>query len=165
MKKLLRVLGVLFIIAAIAGLIYYLYNYIRAAQKNISFKGFFVSRVDLKGVNLADLLTTGVTNAVIGLGIRIENTNDFKITFKSINIKLFYQGVMVAETSNELESQRFVLPANGSLLLAGDANVMINKQAYDFLYNGLTGTHPAAECVIRITIFGIPLRFTEQIKW
>lgn len=155
----------IFKIAIIALILYFLYRYFKNVTKKILFTDFFISGVDLKGASISDLISGGVTNAKLGLGIKVKSKISFPIKLTDGNIKLFYKDTLVAETSKDFLNKKLIIPANGELLITDDIDVLLSKPTFELISLGVSGKKPEIDYKVRVKLFLIPISFKGKFNW
>lgn len=132
----------------------------------IKIKPFFVS-VDFKGLSLKDaqdILINGgekTINAVIGM--EVKNNSGTNISFSGLRAKLYYNGVVLAETSQALANKKLVATAHNEsdpLKVTDSVTIKLNKSTAQFALDKLLGRKPQIDYTIELSLFGIPI-----LKW
>lgn len=158
MNKALKIF--LWIIVILAVLAAFAFFFGKNYWDKISFSKPQIHGLDLQGLTLGDFVNAAFTgtertiNAT--LGIDIKNDNSFSIPFGNMKIKLLYNNVVVAQTSDAFANQKFTVPANGTLTVSDTINVLLNN-AGAFLVEKIKGKHPQMDYVINLRVSGIPL--------
>lgn len=125
------------------------------------------TNLDLKGLTLLDFLNPNVNNqdknvdATLKMGIR--NDSDTDVSFNDLKIKLFYNGQLITETSDELSKKDFVLKANDTLPIEDTIKINL-KTASQFLIEKAKGNHPTVEYTVDLSVNGIPITKIYPIK-
>lgn len=154
-------LWILVILAALAVIAYFLViPWAKKAWDNITFSVPRVEAWDLKGLNLndiADIAFTGKEKPVeIRLGMDVMNKNNFSIPFSNIKAQLFYNGIQIAETT---DNASHTVPANGTLPLSNLVNVNLNTAGGQLLVDKLVlGKVPVIDYIISANVFGVPIK-------
>ncbi|KKQ35810.1 MAG: hypothetical protein US53_C0070G0009 [Candidatus Woesebacteria bacterium GW2011_GWA1_37_7] len=166
-----KFLVVFFILLAIS-IIFALWWVKRAWSKvTINLK---VENIDLGGITIEDIaaiLLTGQTQSakvIITLNADIKNDNSFSIPFSIKKIKLFYQGSLIAETSETLAIQKFEVQQKSSLSVKDNLNVLLNTTSIKLLKEKvLLKQQPVIDYYVKIKILKIPfaLSFKKNFIW
>lgn len=157
----------LIIIGVLALLLYLLYRYVKKGWDKITLKVYFKS-VDLSGISLANIpaiLTGGQTVNVV-IGADIKNDNTYAVIFSGLKVKLFYKGILIAETSESLSSNKFIVPAMGSLSIQDNAKLILNNTTIDILREKIAGRSIEIGYTTTVRVYGvrIPL-ISENFTW
>lgn len=155
MTRVLAVIVVLVVLLALAG------AYAVRAWNRIVFK-FAFKGLDFSTINFQSLLATGQTTAKILLGMNIRNDNPFSIPFSKMKVWLYYENVLIAESSGMLYAQSFVLPANGGVVDVDDyVNVYVNQASGRLGKEVVAKNNPRVDYTVKVTILGIRLTYTD----
>lgn len=153
--KILLWIVVILIIATVIG-----FTWGKKAWDKISFSKPDLQGLDLQGLTINDFLNSAFVgterNISATLGMTIKNENNFSIPFGNMKIQLLYNNIIVAETSNMLSMQKFIIPAKGNLAISDTINVQLSK-AGTFLIEKIKGNHPQMDYKINLSVFGIPI--------
>lgn len=148
------------------GFIVWLILWAKDIWDKIKFTPYFVS-ADFKGLNLKDvqdILASGQTKQIDAvLGMEIINESNTPITFSGLKAKLYYKGILIAETSPVLANQKFTAQANNvnaPLQVTDSVTVTLSQATANLLAEKLTGTKPKIDYTIEISIYSIPV-----LKW
>lgn len=151
------------ILGLIAVAVYLIYTYLKKVSDKINI------RIAFKGVDLGNTsvpvflssLNAGIVNNVkLKLAAIITNDNSFSIPFSNLVAELFYDGILVAKTTDELSQKKFVVPANGQLEVLDNVNVFLNAASVKLLTQTLNNQKPTITYSVRVKIFFIPVSFT-----
>lgn len=154
-KIALWILAIIIVIAATG------YFFGKKAVDKITFSKVKLLAVNFQGLSLSDiptLLSGGTKTINATIGIDINNSNNFSIPFSKVNIRLFYNGSVIAETSPALYSANPVLPPNGTLALTDSINIILSKADAQLLSDKFTGKNPAVDYKGSLSVFGIPIK-------
>lgn len=155
MTRILAVIVVLVVLLALAG------AYAVRAWNRIVFK-FAFKGLDFNTINFQSLLATGQTTAKLLLGMNIRNDNPFAIPFDKMKVWLYYDNVLIAESSGILYAKSFVLPANGGVVDVDDyVNVYINQASGKLGKEVVAKSNPKINYTVKVTIFRIRLTYTD----
>lgn len=158
MKKGLQIL--IWIVVIIAVIAVFAFFWGKGVWNKISFSVPRPEGLDLQGLTLADLANialTGQTKTVTAtLSMDIKNDNNFSIPFSNIRVRMIYNDVVIAETSDML-AQNKVVPANSVLTVSDKVNIILNNAGGNLLIEKIKGGHPRIDYVISVRVFGIPL--------
>ena len=162
-------LWVLAILAVLAVIVYFLVvPWGKKAWDNVTFSVPRIESWDLNGLNLNDLANiafTGTEKPVdIRLGMDVMNKNSFSILFSNIKAQLFYNGIQIAETT---DNASHTVPANGTLPLSSVVKVTLNATGGQLLLDKLVlGKTPVIDYIISANVFGIPIKnIKNNFKW
>ena len=133
----------------------------------ITFSQPRLEALDLQGLSLADLANiafTGQTKEVTAvLGMDIKNENNFSIPFSNLRAQLFYQDVLIAETT---DNRSYTVPANGSLAFSNPVKIILNNAGGQLLIEKASGRQPIIDYKINANVFGIPLpSIKNKMPW
>lgn len=120
---------------------------------------------DLSGLDIQGLLTGGQTEATIKMSAKVVNRNNFAISFSELRAWLYYDGVMMAQTSDELAKNKVTVQANSAAEITDDVRIFLNKQTIDLLKQVVTKQSPKVQYTVKLKIWGIPVSFTDYFIW
>lgn len=166
MKKFIIALAILLPL----GILIWVFFWGKSIWDNIKIKPYFVS-ADLKGLNLQDVqdVLAGQERTIDSvLGMEIKNDSDSNITFSGLKAKLYYQGTLLAETSDALADKKFTATAhnlNAPLNVTDSVTLRFNDKSVQLLADKVTaqltgGKKPEIDYTIELSIYGIPI-----LKW
>lgn len=168
MKKFLIIFFILLAISVVFAL-----WWTKRAWSKITFN-LKAENIDLGGISIEDIaaiLLTGQTQnrkVIISLNADIKNDNSFSIPFSVKKIKLFYQGSLIAETSDALAIQKFEVQQKSSLSVKDNLNVILNTASIKLLKEKLLlKQQPVIDYYVKIKILKIPfpLSFRKNFIW
>lgn len=148
------------IIAAIVLLLVLGYLYVKKIWDKISFVLSFKG-IDLGNIDLSNL--TG-TNAKIRVGLKVMNNNNFAIPFRKVRAWMYYDNTLIAQTSEDLSSKTFEVPANGVIEVDDSVNTYINNASLKLIKEIVAKTNPAINYKIKINVFGIPFSYSDSFN-
>lgn len=132
----------------------------KSAWDKISFSAPRLQAINFQGITLTDLaniaLLSQTKTITVGLSMDINNQNNFSIPLSSLNVKLVYDNTVIAQTSNMLLNKQTV-PANGTLTVADNVNVILNNAGGALLIEKIKGRAVTIDYIINMKVFGIPL--------
>lgn len=134
----------------------------KSAWDKVNFSVPTLQALDLQGLTIQDLesivLTGSAKEVKAGLSMSIKNDNNFAIPFGKLKAKLYYSGVLIAETSPALASQVFTVLPNSSLSVSDTVTIVINgAAAKQMVIEKAKGGHPKIDYTVKVSVFGIPL--------
>lgn len=151
-------LWILVILAAIAVISFF---WAKSVFDKVNFSAPKLHSLYLQGLTLNDLLKIALEGSQkevkVSLGMDISNANNFSIPFSNMNVKMYYAGSIIAETSPALQNQKFILPANGSLSVTDNISIVLNAEGVKMLIEKIKGGQPKINYKIGLKVFGIPL--------
>lgn len=137
----------------------------KSAWEKISFSAPRLQAINFQGITLTDLaniaLLSQTKTITVGLSMDINNQNNFSIPFSSMNVKLFYDNTLIAQTSDTLLNSQQV-PANGTLKISDQVNVILNNAGAALLIEKIKGRAVTIIYEINMKVFGIPLPSIKQ---
>ena len=120
----MRVIVSIFVILFIIGLYYYykLYNELDNMGMDIE-----VGSIDFSKFNLSNF-STGGSDIKTNISVYADNTNgDVTLTFNSLVFSLYYNGYLIAKTSNKASNSiAMTIPANSKAVVSQEFDVYIN---------------------------------------
>lgn len=125
-----------------------------------SFRG-----VDLSQFSFESLTSFGSTSANLILSLNIRNNNSFSIPVKDMKVVMYYNGTVVAETSNELAEKKFEIPANGSKDITDKVNVHLNSASIRLLKEAIAKKSPKVNYTVKVKVFGIGLTYSDYFPF
>lgn len=158
MSKGMKIFVWVLVIIAILAVIAFVWG--KNAWDKVSFSAPKLQGFNLQGLSAADLAAIALTgstkqiNATIAM--EVKNGNSFSIPFSNMNVQMFYNGTLIAESSPLLAAKNKV-PANGSLTLFDTVTITLNRAGGKLLYEKVTNKNPVIDYTIGIRIFGIPI--------
>lgn len=166
MKKGWIIFWVTLLILIIIGLVWGISQYLKwkIIWDNITFSKPIPKGLDLKGLNLVDLLDLslgGTKNVDATLEMYITNNSDTEISFNNLKITLFYKGSIITETSEKLYKTNYILPAKtgntpGVLPITDTISIQL-KQSAEFLREKILGGHPIVDYKVDLSVNGVPI--------
>lgn len=160
MSKGVRILlWVLAILAVLALVIYFLVvPWATKVWDRITFSLPRLQGLDLKGLTLQDIIniafTGGEKEVEAQLGMDIKNENGFSIPFSKVKAKLFYEGQLIAETT---DNASHLVPANGALALSNPVKIRLNDAGGRLVIEKLQGKTPVIDYEINANVYGVGL--------
>lgn len=155
LKIFLWILAILAVIAVIA------FFWAKSIFDKVNFSAPKLYSLDLQGLTLNDLVKIALEGSQkevkVTLGMDISNANSFSIPFSNMNVKMYYAGAIIAQTSPALQNQKFVLPANGNLSVTDNISIVLNPEGIKMLIEKIKGGQPKIDYKIGLKVFGIPL--------
>lgn len=154
LKIVLLILAIVVVVGAFA------FSWGKSSWEKIAFSQPKLQGLDLHGLTLQDFTNiafTGQTKTVTAtLGMVISNQNNFAIPFSRMKVTILYNDTLIAETSQALSNNKTV-PANGTLALSDNINIILNNAGGNLVVAKLSGKNPVVDYVINVSVFGIPL--------
>lgn len=161
-KTIVTILAIVLPLGVLVGLV----MWGRDIFSKIKIVPYFVS-VDFKGLSLQDaqdILANGgekTINAV--LGIQVLNDSGVNIPFSGMKAQLYYNGIVLAETTKVLENQKFVAKAHNTadpLRITETVIITLSRATAQLLIQKLLGRETEVGYTIEMNIFGLPI-----LKW
>lgn len=145
------ILKTVIIVAVIAATIYYFF-YKASSKLSFSFK---LGSIDLSSFNLGGLLSGQTTaNATVDLGIK--NDNSFTLKFSTLSTQIFYGGILVAQSSQNINNfQSISALANSTVTFKHELVVYVNQNTIDLLASIRAGQQVQLSYKISLKIFGL----------
>jgi len=157
----MRILSTIILVILILVLIYIQSRLIVDRVKfKFSFRG-----VNLASLNLSNFINIGQTSVNTSLGLNIKNENNFSIRFSNLKTWLYYDGNLVAETSEDLLSKSFIIPSKGQLDVVDNVNMYVNLTSTKLIQQVLSHRSPTVEYTVNVNIYGIPFTFKNNFNW
>lgn len=125
-----------------------------------SFKG-----VDLSQFNLSSLTGLGQTSAKLTLNLNIKNNNGFAIPLKNVKVWMSYENTVIAETSSDLATKTFLIPAHGQIGVPDEVNVHLNQASINLLKQAAMKKNPRVDYTVKVNVFGISLTYTDYFPF
>jgi len=116
---------------------------------------------DLSGLDIQGLLTGGTTDATIKMSASVVNKNNFSISFSDLRAWLYYDGVLIAQTSEELPKNKITVQPNSSAEIIDNVRVFLNNQSLDLLKKAALKQSPKITYTAKLKLWGMPLSFTD----
>ncbi len=166
-----KIILIVVLIGALIAAILYAFYWGKTAWDKITFSKPRLQAIDLQGLSLKDIESIGLQGTQkevkVGLAMDIQNDNGFAIPFSSLKAKLYYDGTLIAETSEALAGRDYTLLPKSTLSVSDTISILLNgAAARKMIIQKATGGHPKIEYTIKISIFGIPLRtIKSDISW
>lgn len=165
MKKFLTILAIVVPMGFLIGIGLWLHD----IWSKISFKPYFVA-ADLNGISLKDIpaILAGeerFVNATIGM--EVKNDSSTSLSFSGIKAKLFYNGVLIAETSDAFKNKKFTAAANNldaPLQVIDNITLRVNKTVAQLLFDKITGLKPKIRYEVDLSVLGVPISKLFPIK-
>lgn len=163
-KIVIWILVILAILAFIAFIIF------KTVWDKISFSTPRLTGLNLQGLTLNDLLSIALSGSEkevsVGLEIDINNASGLSIPFGIYKISLSHNGTTIAESSEALSNQKFVLPKNGKVTIADTIKVLLNDAGGNILIEKIKGGKPELKYTILFSVFGIPIPYKgDSFTW
>lgn len=128
----------------------------------ITFKPYFIS-ADLKGLSLSDVpaILGGEDRKVTAtLGMQIKNESNVSFPISGLKAKLYYNGEIIAETSDALKNASFISEANSEDVtppIIDTITVILNQAGGKLLVDKISGKKPEIKYTVDVNVFGIPI--------
>lgn len=163
MKKFLIIASIVLPLGFLLGL----FLWAQSIWTKVKITPYFVS-ADFKGLNLQDvraILASGEEREIDAvLGMEIRNDSNSAITFSGLKAKLSHNGVLIAETSEELANQKFTAKANEVLQVTDSVKVKLNQAGAQLLLNKLAAQKSKIDYTLEFSVYGIPILRWFPIK-
>lgn len=151
---------VLLVITVFAVLLTIAFFWAKSAWDKIGFGKPRILGLNLSGISatdLANIVFTGAEKEVTAtLEMDVVNQNNFSIPFSNLKVKLFYNNLAIAETSNLLEGKQ-AIPANGTFTATDTVKILLNNAGIQMITDKITNGKVMLEYKIMVKVFGIPL--------
>ncbi len=89
--------------------------------------------------------------------ILIENQNRFSIPLSNLDIDIYYENILIANT-DKVDSSKVVIPKQGYEKFTHKINVFLVQSFFDVVSKLKEGDKITLEYVLKVKIFGIPVR-------
>lgn len=131
-------------------------------------KGF--KGIDLSQFSAIDILSASGTKVNPVLAMTITNENNFKIPIKDLKATFYHNNTLIGDTTSDLASKQFEVPANGELTLTDPVNIYLNKSGLDILKQKVSKQKVTFDYTVKLKIqllglFWVPLTYTDKIEW
>lgn len=137
------------------------FTYGKSIWNNISFSAPKINIqktiADLQGFDLSQ----GQLPAT--LQMNVKNNNSFSIPFSSLNVKLYYNGNVISESSESL-TQKMIVPANGNLTVSDTITIYLSKATENLIIQKALGNKVKIDYKVFARIFGIPIPASLQTQ-
>lgn len=121
-----------------------------------SFRG-----IDLSQLSFDSLTSSGETSTKLILNLGIKNNNSFSIPFKNMKVWMYYDKTVIAETSSDLASKTFLIPANGKIDITDAVNIHFNSASIKLLKEAALKKGPKVDYTVKVNVFGIALTYSD----
>ena len=140
------------------------YFYIKTAINRVSFqiglKGF-----DLSGISITDVFQGTGTIKLQALA-KIVNRNNFVINLSNFHIWMYYQGTMIAQTTDETNNiSKVSIPANGTIDVTHDVTVFLNSAFLQAVKDLRNGANLKFDYTTKFNVFGIPFTYQDYFNY
>lgn len=152
------------IIAIIILVIILLYIWFRMIYDRITFE-FGFRGADVSNLDINALLLGGQTDATIKMSAKAVNKNNFDITFSDLRAWLTYEGLVIAQTSEELAKQKITVPKNSAAEVVDNVKILLNRSAVKLLKEVVLKKSPKVQYTVKLKIFGIPVSWNDYFIW
>lgn len=142
----------------------------KRAWDKITFFNLDFSGADFHGLTLNDIpkIIAGESRDVtVSLSMVIKNENDFSIPFCYLRATLFYEGLEIARTSDNIAKTCYNIPSKkdgGVLTVPDEVNIKLNKAGANLIVDKIKGQKPKIDYEVDLTIFGIRIGWFYKIK-
>lgn len=156
--KALKIIGIIIAVLAILAIIAYFWG--KSVWEKITFGNPRVLGLDFNDLTLQDIANIALTgqpreiNALVTMDI--NNQNNFPIPFSSLKVQLFYNGDLIAETSDAF-TQNQSLPANGTLYATDNVKILLSGTSAQMAQDKIKNGKITLQGRTIVKIFGIPL--------
>lgn len=152
------------IIAIVILVIVLIYIRLKMIYNRITFE-FGFRGADISNLDINKLLSGGQTDATIKMSARIVNRNNFDITFSDLQAWLSYEGLVIAQTSEDLSKQKITVPKNSAMDVVDNVRILLNKSSVKLLKELATGGSPKVQYTVKLRIFGISVSWNDYFIW
>lgn len=153
----MKTAGIIAIIVLIFLLIYIqskmIYNRIKF---EFGFRG-----ADLSGLDIQSVLLGGQTEATVKMSAKVINKNNFAISFSDLRAWLYFEGTMIAQTSDELAKNKVTVQPNSAAEITDDVRIFLNQQSVKLLKQAALGQSPKIDYTVKMKVWGIPVSFSD----
>lgn len=150
------------IILIILVLLIGIYSWLKLVQSKVSYK-FKVTRFNLKGLNLLDLIGKGETSANLDYQLLIENKNNFSLDIKDFNIILYYDNIEIGKSSQG--GKDLFIKAKDKNLFSDSISLNVNKNTIDILKSVQDKKPININYKVSMKIFGFPISFKDKYEF
>lgn len=151
------------IIAAVVLIIVLAYLYVRKLWEKVHFV-FSFKGVDIGTIDLSNLNSLTQNNAKLKVGLKVMNDNNFSIPFRNVRAWMYYNNTLIAQTTPELASRTFEVPANGVIEVEDSVNAYINSSSLNLIKEILGKTNPEINYKVKVNVFGIPFSYEDYFN-
>lgn len=117
--------------------------------------------VDLSQFDINALTGTGQTSTKLVLNLNVKNNNSFSIPFKDMKVWMSYGSTVVAETSQDLSSRTFLIPAHGYIDVTDAVNIHINSASIALVKEAALKRNPRVDYTVKVKVFGVALTYSD----
>jgi len=157
----MKAIGIFVIIVLIIVLIYVRIQVINNRIKfQFGFKG-----IDLSSLNIPTLLAGGSTETTITISVKLINSNNFEISFSDLNAYLYYQDVLIGQTTDSISKQKVVVHPNASAEITGDIKIYLNPESIQLLTRVISKQSPLLPYTVRLKLYGVPISYSDSFVW
>lgn len=132
--------------------------------RNLSFK-FKILGIDFKSISLSDLLKQGETSLTGRIALIIDNTSNFTLVLRNIQVSLYHNNQLVAstfyKTKKELKEKFAIIPYSVTEL-ERDAKLYINKETMNITVMIINKIPVELQYKVSATSFIFPLSFSDS---
>jgi len=116
---------------------------------------------DLSGLDIQGLLIGGTTDATIKMSAKVVNKNNFSISFSDLHAWLYFENVLIAQTSDALAKNKVTVQPNSSAEIVDNVRIFLNKQSLSLLKQAALKQSPKIQYTVKLKIWGIPISFSD----
>ena len=155
----MRSLGMLVIVILVVAIVLAIAYGIRAWDK-VVFK-VNLTGVDLSQFNLTSLIATGQTEVKLIMNLTVKNDNSFAIPFKNMKGVLYYDKVVIGETSSDLAARSFRIPAHGTENIPDAVTIYLNQTGLRLIKEAVSKNNPRVDYIFKVNVFGVQLTYSD----
>lgn len=151
---------ILIILLILGGIYFYVKMAINRVSFQIGLKGF-----DLSGISISDVFQ-GTGAIKLQALAKISNRNNFAINLSKFKIWMYYQGTMIAQTTDETNNISDVsIPANGNIDVTHDVTVYLNSAFLQAIKDLRNGANLKFDYTTSFRVYGIPFTYKDYFNY
>lgn len=143
---------------SVASLFTVLYTYVKLIQSKIDIC-IKPSKLELKTLNIAELLSLGQTNAKIYITLRISNRNKINIRIKDFKLTLYYNKVIIAKSFGK--GYDLNIEENSKKEFTEPIEISVNKGSTDLVSDLIKNDKIDIKFKINFLFFNFPVTYSD----
>ena len=121
---------------------------------------------DLTSLNLANLIGSGQSTTQININGTVTNKNNISFGVTNLQALIYYNGTLIAQTSDNLKNTPLNIQGNGAVTNFSDTiTIFMNPQTIQILQSVLSKNAVVLNYTLKFSLYGIPLSYSSTYTY
>lgn len=151
------------VLVVIALLVFYYYIHISSEINNIDYK-INIKDVDFSNFNLQSFGGEG-SLVKTKIGVDLKNNGSLSLSFKDLYIEVYYGGILVAKSSDNVNNQnKIIIDKNSSTNVVQEFDVYVNQSLFN-LIKGIKNKNALIQYKVNVNWYGFKISHEGTYKY